>query len=185
MPENDLQLYTPQLILRDLVPADWSAIYALSQEPEVTRFQTWLRLSSDEAARQWVQNAITHNQRIPRDAYNLAIVTQQDNNVIGWIGWGRTSEPNEKNYNFGYALSPRVWGRGYMTEALQAAVTFMFGSLDAEKIFGECAEHNYGSVRVMEKAGLELISEWDERNAVTGANEKHRRYTMRSSIITR
>src|SRR3712207_3840485 len=129
-------------------------IYALSQEPDVTRFQTWLRLSSEEEARQWILNAIDHNQRVPRYAYNLAIVTQHDAQAIGWIGWGRASDPAKGDYDFGYALLPGAWGNGYMTEALQAAVNFMFESLHAELVFGECAESNHGSARVMEKAGL-------------------------------
>jgi hypothetical protein len=78
------------LLLRDFVEDDAAAVYALSQEPAVTRYQTWLRLSSPADARQWVQNAIYHNQLQPRQAYNLAIVYQQQ--TVGWIGWGTPSD---------------------------------------------------------------------------------------------
>lgn len=179
MLSSELSLHTPRLVLRDFIVADWLIVYALSQEPQVTRYQTWLRLSSEEEARQWVQNAINHNQHLPRDAYNLAIATHANANVMGWIGWGRTHEPKKGDYDFGYALLPSAWGNGYMTEALQAAIAFMFESLDAQQIFGECAERNYGSARVMEKAGLEPTVEWYEHDTITGINEKHRRYTMR------
>src|SRR5687768_14139584 len=90
---SDFQLLTPRLILRDFVAADWSLIYALSREVEVTRYQTWLRLSSEAEAQQWVQNAIDHNRCVPRYAYNLAIVAQADATAIGWIGWGRAADP--------------------------------------------------------------------------------------------
>ena len=179
MSNSRLELYTPRLALRDLMLADWRTIYALSQEPQVTCYQAWLRLANEEEAYQWVQSAIDHNQRVPRAAYNLAIVTQHNANVIGWLGWGHPSDPTKGDYDFGYALLPRAWGNGYMTEALQAAVTFMFESLGAQRIFGECVERNQGSARVMEKAGLQRVAQWYECDAETGVREKHLRYTKR------
>lgn len=179
MSNSDFQLLTPRLVLRDFVDADWSMIYALSREPEVTRYQSWLRLSSEEAVRQWVQNAIDHNRRAPRYAYNLAIVTQADAEAIGWIGWGRAADPTLGDHDFGYALTPSAWGKGYMAEALRAAVTFMFEALGARQVFGECAARNQASARVMEKAGLHLIAQWDERDAETGVDEQHKRYMKR------
>jgi RimJ/RimL family protein N-acetyltransferase len=65
-----------------------------------------------------------------------------------------------------------------MTEALQAACTFMFESLHAQRIFGECAGSNYASARVMEKVGMQLVHTWQEEDAATGASEEHRRYAI-------
>ena len=176
MSNSRLELYTPRLALRDLMLADWRTIYALSQEPQVTCYQAWLRLANEEEAYQWVQSAIDHNQRVPRAAYNLAIVTQHNANVIGWLGWGHPSDPTKGDYDFGYALLPRAWGNGYMTEALQAAVTFMFESLGARQIFGVCAQSNQSSARVMQKAGLQLVEQWYDHDRETGADEQYSRY---------
>ncbi len=112
-------LHTARLLLRDFVEDDAAAIYAMSQEPAVTRYQTWLRLTSSANAREWVQGAMYHNQLQPRQAYNLAIVHGQQ--VIGWIGWGRPADPVLGDYDFGYALLPAAWGQGFMTESLRAA----------------------------------------------------------------
>ena len=38
------ELRTSRLVLRDFVPADWTAIYVLCIEPQVTRYQSVLRL---------------------------------------------------------------------------------------------------------------------------------------------
>jgi ribosomal-protein-alanine N-acetyltransferase len=171
-----LTLQTARLLLRDFVEADCAAIYALSQEPVVTRYQTWLRLTSEADACQWVQNGIYQNQLRPRQAYNLAVVHQQQ--VIGWIGWGFPSDPVLGDYDFGYALLPAAWGQGFMTEALRAACAFMFESLHAKRIFGQCASSNYASARVMEKVGMQLVHTWQEKDAVTGTPEEHRRYAI-------
>lgn len=126
---------TARLLLRDFVEADYAVIRALSQEPAVTRYQTWLRFAGETDARRWLHDVIYHNQRQPRQAYNLAIAEQQQ--VIGWIGWGRPDDPTLGDYSFGYALYPAAWGKGYMTEALRAACDVMFNALDAERIVGE------------------------------------------------
>ncbi|GAC1563353.1 MAG: hypothetical protein NVS2B7_37290 [Herpetosiphon sp.] len=172
------QLCTPRLVLRDLVIADWSLVFALSQAPEVARFQSWLRLPTEAAARSWVHKAVEHNHRVPRRAYNLAIVPHQAAQAVGWIGWGRAGEPLQEGYDVGYALLPSAWGQGYMTETLQTAVTCIFATLGGQQISGECVEHNPASARVMEKAGLQLVRQWDEPDTATGIIEQRRRYTI-------
>jgi [ribosomal protein S5]-alanine N-acetyltransferase len=171
-----LILQTARLILRDFIEDDWHAIYALSHAPTVTQYQTWLRLPNEAAARQWIHNAIYHNQLEPRHAYNLAIVNQQQ--VIGWIGWGQPSDRTQGDYDFGYALLPSVWGHGYMTEALDTAITYMFEMLNAERIVGECASSNESSARVMEKVGMLRVATWNEQNDVTGMLEEQYRYAL-------
>jgi len=173
-----LELYTPRLVLRDFVPADWPAVHALCMEPQVTRDQSVLRLYTEEQTRRWLQNAIYHNQLQPRIAYNMAIELQP-RQVIGWLGWGQPSDRTKGDYDFGYALHPKVWGQGYMTEALQATVRFIFDSLGATSIFGECALSNRASARVMEKAGLTLAARWSERDAGTGVTEDHLCYAIK------
>ena len=59
---------TTRLLLRDLVEDDWPTIYALSQAPAVTHYQSWLRLATEAEVRRWVQQAIYHNQLQPRQA---------------------------------------------------------------------------------------------------------------------
>jgi [ribosomal protein S5]-alanine N-acetyltransferase len=56
--------------------------------------------------------------------------------------------------DFGYALAQDKWGKGYMTEALDALLTFAFETLSANRIFAECETQNIGSFRVMEKARM-------------------------------
>jgi ribosomal-protein-alanine N-acetyltransferase len=170
--------HTARLILRDLVTDDWTAIFAMSQAPAVTRYQSWLRLTSETEAQQWVQRAMQHNQLHPREAYNLAIVQQESRTVIGWLGWGRPSDQTHGDYDFGYALLPSARGRGYMTEVLQSAIGYMFESLAANLVYGECVSSNRASARVMEKAGMTLVGQWSEPDITTGTCENHERYAI-------
>ena len=161
---------TARLVLRDLVEDDWKAIFAMSQEPAVRRYQSWLRLSTEAEAQQWVHQAMHHNQLHPRQAYNLAIVQLGSYDMIGWIG-------TRGDYDFGYALLPSAWGQGYMTEALQSSIDYMFESLAASLVYGECASRNHASARVMEQVGMRLVSQWSELDAA-GLSEMHERYAI-------
>lgn len=173
-------LSTPRLLLRDLMEADWTAVHALSQEPSITRYQTLLRLATEATAKRWVQDAIHHNSLEPRRAYNLAVVRAESGDTIGWLGWGKSEDPTQGDYSFGYALLPAAWGRGYMTEALNEALAFMFESLRAGRIYGECASSNRASARVMERLGMTCVARWQSADATdkTDKHEEHRRYTI-------
>ena len=156
------RLETPRLILRDLEEADEALIVRMAQEPGVTRYQSWLRLESPQEVQRWLRDAIHHNSLQPREAYNLAIVERATGQPVGWIGWGRRSDPKQGDYSFGYALLPAYWGRGYMTEALRAAVQFMFDVLGANRVSDFCESSNVASARVMEKAGMSPVERWAE-----------------------
>lgn len=182
MPEIEsrimFELSTTRLVLRDFIVDDWPAIYAMSQASNVVRYQSWLRLTDQVHARDWIGQAIHHNQLQPRQAYNLAVVQATSGNVLGWLGWGRTSDRSRGDYNFGYALLPKAWNQGYMTEALQAGLKHMFEDLSAGYVTGECAKSNRGSARVMEKAGMVLVNEWEEPDVASGLTEINCRYGL-------
>lgn len=172
-------LETERLLLRDFIESDWAAIYALSREASVTEFQSWLRLADEEAARRWVADAICHNGLRPRHAYNLAVTLKASGQVIGWLGWGKSSRPERGDLDFGYALLPAFWGQGLMSEALREAVNFMFRVQMAGVVFGECDSVNPASARVMEKAGLRLVAKWSDIDEESGATVTMLRYAAR------
>ena len=173
-------LKTTRLILRDLEESDWSDFHTFSTDPEVTRYNGFIKTEHEEETRQWLREAIHHNQQRPRLAYSLAVVRRSDERMIGWIGIGRPSAAKVEwgDLDFGYALNRRFWGQGYMSEALQGLLAFCFQALGADKIFGECAAANPASARVMEKAGLRFEAQWLDRDQQTEAVTETWRYRI-------
>jgi len=57
----------------------------------------------------------------------------------------------------GYALAPEVWGRGYATEAVTAAVRAAFRLTPAVEIEASVQLDNGASRRVLEKAGFVIV----------------------------
>jgi len=167
------KLETERLILRDIKIDDLKLFRYMSVEEKITNYQKWFL--GKNGYKQWVIDSIDHNNRTPRFAYNLTIVLKNDDKAIGWLGWG-TDDLEIRKYDFGYALLPEYWGKGVMSEALKCGVDYMFNSLNASIVFGECVEDNIGSARVMEKAGLILTKEWEEANNETNKIEKRKEY---------
>lgn len=172
------ELTTPRLWLRDFIEADWHVVYVMSQEPAITRYQSWLRLASEDAARAWVARAMHHNQLQPRTAYNLALVERDSQHVVGWFGWGVPSDLLLGDLDFGYALIHDYWGRGYMTETLHAGLAYMFAHLGACRVCGECASSNHGSARVMEKNAMVLVDRGQEADEHAGVTEEQCCYAI-------
>jgi [ribosomal protein S5]-alanine N-acetyltransferase len=177
---------TPRLILRDWLESDLPLIEALASDPNVTRYQTWLRLRDDDARRRWLETAIFHNQRDPRFAYSTAVVSRETRRAIGWLGWGRAEDPAHCETSFGYALLPAEWGYGYMTEAVLAMLRFVFETLGRSSICATCATSNRRSARVLEQTGLALVHRWTQRDDEMDSEEEHLRYRMdRTDCIRR
>jgi [ribosomal protein S5]-alanine N-acetyltransferase len=179
------ELETRRLLLRDFIDSDWQIILSLSSEPRVTRWQDYLPEASEARCREWVSEFIVHNSERPRFAYNLSIILLSTGEKIGWVGWGHASDKRIGDRDFGYAIVPAHWNKGYMTEAMVAVLAYIFAEDDANSVFGECDALNHGSSGVMKKAGMHLVREWEEERADGRTYPMHRYLISRSQRVGR
>ncbi len=84
-----------------------------------------------------------------------AVEIAGENRLIGWNGLEYLTDTDETEV--GYLLSHSEWGKGYATEAAQAAVSFGFRTAKLESIIGLVHPENMASIRVLEKSGLRFI----------------------------
>jgi RimJ/RimL family protein N-acetyltransferase len=151
-----LILRAKRLHLRDFIEADWPAVHAFRTDPEVAQFMDF-ESETEVETQEWLTDVIFHNQTRPRRVYNLAVVLNEPETVVGWIGMGPPSRPSKPGeYDFGYCLNRDYWGQGYMTEAVKRLLMFTFNNLGARRVFAECDPANLASARVMMKAGLQF-----------------------------
>jgi RimJ/RimL family protein N-acetyltransferase len=144
---------TQRLILRDLTRADFDALHAISSDPEVFRMNDFV--PSDEAQlREWLQDPQPPSDSAPPSGAMCAIVLKATNGMIGWIGFGPPSNPDEGDLNFGYALNRAYWSQGYMTEAVRGLLAYCFDKLGAQTMTASHRDYNPASGRVMQKAGM-------------------------------
>jgi [ribosomal protein S5]-alanine N-acetyltransferase len=77
-----LPLYTPRLLLRDFILADFQAIHAYASDPEVTEFMFYgPRDEADTAA--YLQRMLQSQRERPRRIWELAVIRREDARLIG------------------------------------------------------------------------------------------------------
>ena len=147
-----MQLETEHLIMRDFREDDWPMLAAYWTDPRYQRFYP-VNERQEETVRTLVASFVAAQAEQPRRKWQLALVMRDDGRLIGNCGI-RVNDPELREANIGYELSPDYWGQGYASEAAQALVAWGFAQRDVRRIVANCRADNVASIRVLEKAGL-------------------------------
>jgi len=70
--------------------------------------------------------------------------------VIGML----EARPLAHKVDLGYVLSPSVWGRGYMPEAIRGLIAIALGQSEVFRVQAFCDVENIASQRTLEKSGF-------------------------------
>lgn len=126
---------------------DVEAVFAYASKPETSRYTTWTPHTELREARDFLQYALG-------ERYCWAIRLEEAGDAIGAIEC--TAEtPGENTIH--YVLSPDHWGRGLMTEAAQAILTWAFETRPGvDRITTGVIESHGASRRVLEKCGMKV-----------------------------
>jgi ribosomal-protein-alanine N-acetyltransferase len=145
-------LETSRLILRSLVPEDAASLRRWLARDEIYTY--WGRKASKGERepelmfidpRPWVK-------RKPDPDFKWGIVLKETNAVIGDVSIFDIE--NARMGSVGYRLDPDLWGHGYVTEALRAAVEFIFTHTELDRLHAAADVRNTASNRVLEKCGF-------------------------------
>src|SRR5438309_1065947 len=105
---------TPRLLARLPLPADAQLIFAAyASKPEVSRYMVWRPHAEVATTESFVAECITAAKAGIRMPYVLSERRSPDA-VIGML----EARPSAYKVDLGYVLSPSVWGRGFMPEAI-------------------------------------------------------------------
>jgi ribosomal-protein-alanine N-acetyltransferase len=145
-------LKTPRLVLRAWRDDDLPAFAALNADPRVMRFfmETLNRAESDA----WVQRTRAHF-----DTHGFGLWALEAPGASSFIGFTGLSVIGFQAHftpavDIAWRLACEYWGRGYATEAAQAALRFGFQELRLDEIVSFAVPHNLRSRRVMERIGM-------------------------------
>ena len=143
---------TPRLLIRNFEPGDEVAMEQVFGDPAVMEFSEGVRSAS------WVADFIEQNreENIPESGIiKWAVVTREDNAVIGYCGLFVFDEPDQRpETELGYRYRESAWGKGYATEAARAVVNHTFRQIGINRLAAFIDPGNTGSVRVVEKLGF-------------------------------
>ncbi len=140
-----IDIRTDRLRLRPLEESDAAFIADLARE-EVTRMLFSLKtgLTEDEA------RAFIHARRW-RGVPGFALAIEQGGRAIGYVATG-----NFSGVELYYALHPDHWGKGVMSEAVQAFLADIFARFPITRVVADRFEDNPASGRVLEKCGFQV-----------------------------
>lgn len=86
------------------------------------------------------------------------VIRKDDGALIGDIGFkGRPSKEQTVEIGYGFLESARM--KGYATESVQALVNWAFQSGGVKRVIAETLHDNIASIRVLQKIGMERVSE--------------------------
>lgn len=149
-------LETPRLLLRELTVADASALYALNLNPKVVQYTGDKSFANVEEARELLKN---FRQYIDHGYGRWAVIDKANGEFLGWCGL--KYHPDKKETDIGFRFFETQWGRGFATESAQACLDHGFGKLGLGSIIGRAMRENVASVRVLEKLGLQFVTDFD------------------------
>ena len=156
-------LETPRLLLRQMTEDDADHLFALAQNPNVTRYILGEPpLTSREQA-----VAVIRERVFPQYALGLgrwACIEKRGGGFIGWCGVKHVPEDGE--YDLGYRFFEACWGQGYATEAARGACDFARRHLPGKRVVGKAMRDNHASRRVLEKCGLVYQGEVESEGSV-------------------
>ncbi|MEM9426354.1 MAG: GNAT family N-acetyltransferase [Pseudomonadota bacterium] len=138
-----IDIRAERLRLRPMIEGDAPFITDLAR-PEVTRMLFSLKtgLSEDDA------RAFIHARRW-RGVPGFALMIEQAGQPVGYVATG-----NSAGVELYYALHPDHWGKGLMSEAVQAFLVDLFARFPINRVVADRFEDNPASVHVLEKCGF-------------------------------
>jgi [ribosomal protein S5]-alanine N-acetyltransferase len=101
-------------------------------------------------ARIWLESILSEN--TPPRFFAILV----DNVVVGSIGIVTKTDIYRKNFEIGYFLDEKYWGKGIATRAIKAATSYAFSNFDVVRVYAEPFADNPGSRKALEKAGFTL-----------------------------
>lgn len=140
---------TKRLGLRFLKESDINYLEPLENDPEVKKYfpdGPRDRKKTEDMIRRFISNHVIKG--LP----NFMIFDIESGEFIGRVGFGLT-EDNE--IEIGYVLHKKFWGKGIASEAVSAILKYAKEHIKSDYIIAYADVGNIGSIRVMEKCGLE------------------------------
>jgi len=144
-------LQTPRLSLRPFGHADAQAVFQMFTDAKFMEFVASPPFASVDEA-----HALVTRDRAAMaagDRIRLGIVLLEDGALIGNCTLFQLDEESKKA-EIGYGLLGSAVGKGYMTEALTALLTYGFSTLKLNRVHAEVDPQNVKSVASLERMGF-------------------------------
>ena len=143
---------TERLRLREIVPADAEAIFAIRGDYEVTKYNIGQAYTSVERARKLIASMAKAYKN--QNELRWGITLKADDVVIGMCGYNYWDCVDNRG-SIGFDLARAHWRKGIMREALTGIINFGFRNMALNRIEADASIYNDASVMLLRKLGFQ------------------------------
>jgi RimJ/RimL family protein N-acetyltransferase len=156
---EDGTLVTQRLILRPPVAEDLPWVLAAMNTEAVMRHLAGVRTADAVAASLADDIDAFHNGGHQRWTVWLRDVATRATERVGRVGLFHLRSPAappalQGQREIGWTFAQGHWGKGYASEAAEAALGYAFGQLGLPRIYSQTSTSNAASTRMMHRLGL-------------------------------
>jgi ribosomal-protein-alanine N-acetyltransferase len=141
-------LSTERLRLRSINLADVDAFFDIHSDAETLRYWSGAPISKRSEAESLVRKEMEWS--VSGQAINWGIALPETNQLIGKFTLFQYSEQNRRA-EVGYLLNRDYWGRGYMSEVMECALSYAFDVLNLRRLEADTDPENTASLALLEK----------------------------------
>ena len=151
-------LETQRLILREMDPNDFDALYAVLADSDITEHYPY---TFDETR---VRNWIARNMaRYSKDGFGLwAVVLKETGEMIGDCGITMQNIHGSMLPEIGYHIRKDRQRRGYASEAAAACIRYAFENYAFPAVYSYTKYTNIPSQRTAMKNGMTFLEEYED-----------------------
>ncbi len=152
-------IVTERLVLRRSRTDDAGTISSYRADPDVHRYQGWERTDPD-GVREEIESMAHRSPGEPGGWVQLSVEERESGTLVGDVGMSPADgEPGV--IKIGYTMDPAYQRQGYATEAVAALIVYAHDTLGAEIVRAFASAENAASIRVAEKAGMQLVERFE------------------------
>lgn len=152
---------TARLLLRPPSLADLDVFHAIHADPATNQFNPAGPMTDRQHAERVLGLWLGHWQHYGYGQWAIATLRDPDQ-IIGFGGIAPRLYGDVERLNLGYRFAEQAWGKGYASELATAALAFAFDDLHKPEVFAIVRPAHTASIRVLEKVGMQRVSELDD-----------------------
>lgn len=149
---NQIQLLTERLQLREIQLTDAEAIFIYRRDPLINQYQGWIPVTINDV-HEFIASKVSAAINVPGTWFQFVVIKKDENKVIGDIGVHfLADEPLQ--IEIGCTLNSQFHGQGYATEALKKMIGYLFNVLSKRRITASIDPGNLPSIQLFERLGF-------------------------------
>ena len=150
-----MHLTTPRLVLDPITDGDFVELHGILTEPDVRRYLCDDVIIPESQTREFISRS---RELLAAEGAGLwGVRTTSDPELLGCVGFWHFHEPPRLELLF--AMSERVWRRGYAREASLRMIEYGRDQLGLRSVLASTDSLNLASIALLEKLGFVLTEE--------------------------